>query len=205
MQPQPRTLNALPVFPLPDFYLFPGTVAPLHIFENRYRQMMEDLMDGPGRLVLVPYSAETPQGPRGPVLSEIGTLAEVVQHDKLDDGRWITLLLALGRVTVEEAESDRMYRKVTAEVLPEPPDNSPAGRIIRGQLLEALHQRTSGDWEAPQSPAIGRLADVLLHALPLQPTQQRRSYLERDPVVRAALALAWHKLTGIEAGDPPED
>lgn len=199
MQPQPRTLTALPVFPLPDFYLFPGTVAPLHIFENRYRQMMEDLMDGPGRLVLVPYTTETPLGPNGPVLPEIGTLAEVVQHDKLDDGRWVTLLLALERVAVNEAVSDRLYRKVTAEILPEPRDDSTAGRVIREQLLEALHQRTSGEWEAPQSPAIGRLADVLLHALALNPTQMRRAYLERDPVVRAALALAWHKLLGSEA------
>jgi Lon protease-like protein len=205
MQPQRRTLNALPVFPLPDFYLFPGTVAPLHIFENRYRQMMEDLMDGPGRLVLVPYPSETPLGPSGPVLPEIGTLAEVVQHEKLEDGRWVTLLLALDRVAVKEAESDRMYRKVWAEILPEPQEDTPAGQIIREELLTALRQRTTGDWEVPQSPTIGRLADVLLHALNLNPAQMKESYLERDPVARAARALAWHQLAGLESEESEED
>lgn len=205
MQSQRHTLNALPVFPLPDFYLFPGTVAPLHIFENRYRQMMEDLMDGPGRLVLVPFSAETPRGPSGPVLPKIGTLAEVVQHEKLEDGRWVTLLLALDRVAVEEAESDRLYRKVRAEILPEPHDDTPAGQIIREELLAALRQRATGDWEAPQSPTIGRLADVLIHALNLNPAQLKKPYLEPDPVARAALALAWHRLTELESDGSEED
>ena len=32
----------VPLFPLPNLFLFPGTLMPLHIFEPRYRQMIED-------------------------------------------------------------------------------------------------------------------------------------------------------------------
>jgi hypothetical protein len=40
----------VPLFPLPGLFLFPGTALPLHIFEPRYRQMVEDLLDTSGRL-----------------------------------------------------------------------------------------------------------------------------------------------------------
>mgnify|MGYP003450343698 CR=1 FL=1 len=36
------------MFPLPDVYLFPGMFMPLHIFEPRYRQMIEDCLDDSG-------------------------------------------------------------------------------------------------------------------------------------------------------------
>jgi Lon protease-like protein len=194
MQSRPVAYPAVPVFPLPDFYLFPGTAAPLHIFEERYRQMMADLMDRRGRLVTVPYSSSEPVGEDGPALPEIGTLAEIVHHEKLDDGRYLILLLALGRVKVEEIESDRPYRQVRAEVLAEPELASLASGAARRDLLDALAEWTTGSQDVPADAPVGRLADVLLQALPLGEDQLRRAYLERDPLVRASLALAWHHL-----------
>ena len=67
MPVQPSTLSAVPLFPLPDYFLMPGVVAPLHIFETRYRQMIEDLLDGPGRLVTTAYRPDSPRGESGPV------------------------------------------------------------------------------------------------------------------------------------------
>ena len=42
----------VPVFPLPGVFLFPGTLLPLHIYESRYRLMIEDLLDKRGWLVI---------------------------------------------------------------------------------------------------------------------------------------------------------
>jgi hypothetical protein len=42
----PEALTALPVFPLPGVLLLPGTLISLHIFEPRYRRMMEDVLEG---------------------------------------------------------------------------------------------------------------------------------------------------------------
>jgi Lon protease-like protein len=188
----PRTLEAVPVFPLPDYHLFPGVVAPLHVFETRYRQMMEDLMDGPGRLVMTPFSTATPRDPQGPRLGPVGTLAEIVQHEQLDDGRWVMIVAALGRVTIEEAESDRLYRKVDAVLVPDedPDDDRVPG--LRQQLVDALHERAQGQWEAPEGTSTGRLADLLLHALELDGERQAQVYAETSPLLRAELALAWH-------------
>ena len=59
MTPEPETpagarssLRVVPLFPLPNLWLFPSVVLPLHVFEERYRQMIEDSLDGVGRLVL---------------------------------------------------------------------------------------------------------------------------------------------------------
>ena len=51
MEWQPSTplsaeeLARLPVFPLPRVVFFPGTALPLHLFEPRYTEMIEDCLD----------------------------------------------------------------------------------------------------------------------------------------------------------------
>ena len=35
--------DIIPIFPLPNFVLFPGVTVPLHIFEPRYREMVADV------------------------------------------------------------------------------------------------------------------------------------------------------------------
>ena len=196
MQSSPSpVMAAVPVFPLPDYHLFPGTVAPLHIFETRYRQMIQDMMDGPGRLVMAPYRPDGPRVESGPSLPEVGTLTEILQTEELPDGRWLILLLALARVEMAEVPSGRLYRRVDATLLSEPDVRGEAATALRERRIAALHGRTSGDWDiAPEQAALGRLADVLLHALPLDPVRRERAYTERDPVARAAMALAWHDL-----------
>lgn len=186
-------LTGLPVFPLPDYYLFPGTVTPLHIFETRYRQMMRDMMDSHGRLVMAPCAGTHPPGQDGPALPELGTLVEIAHTEELEDGRWLILLMALARVSMAEVPSDRLYRKVDADVLPEADlDGGEAARLRQG-LEAALQARSDGNWSGiPDEIPLGRLADILLHALPLQPAQRGLAYFERDPLIRAGLALGWH-------------
>ena len=194
-------MGPLPVFPLSEYYLFPGAAAPLHIFETRYRQMMDDLMDGPGRLVMAPQAVEPEMGTNGPVLPTIGTLAEVMQHEKMEGGRWLILLMALDRVAIEEVPSERLYRQVQAELLSEPKPASAEGMTLDLRLIEALRERASGTWDAPLEAPTGRLADVLLHALPLDLAHKDQAYHERDPIARAALALGWHNSMSLDAED----
>lgn len=195
MNPSP-ILRGLPVFPLPGYYLFPGTVTPLHVFETRYRQMMGDLMDSTGRFVMAPCAPvedAPPLGRSGPVLPELGTLVEIVQSEELEDGRWIILLLALSRVTLAEVPSDRLYRRVDACVVADrEPDDELSGQL-RTDLVAALQSRSSGNWESVSAEApVGQLADLLLHALPLQAEQRHLAFAELDAGARAGMALAWH-------------
>ena len=194
-------MGPLPVFPLSEYYLFPGAAAPLHIFETRYRQMMADLMDGPGRLVMAPLATEPVPGDNGPLLPAIGTLAEVMQHEIMEDGRWFVMLLALDRVAISEVPSERLYRLVQAEVLPEPKDASAESMTLDLRLIEALRERVAGNWDAPLEASTGRLADVLLHALSLDLAGRKQAYHELDPIARAGLALNWHNSMSFDAED----
>lgn len=192
MKPLPYTSAALPLFPLPDYFLYPGVVAPLHVFETRYRRMVTDLMDGPGRFVLTSYGSDAPRGDYGPVTLPVGTLAEILRHDRLDDGRYVMLIAALARVRLQEVESNRLYRLVDVDLVDDKDPDEICTPLLRAALLKALVDRTVGDEQAPPEVTTGRLADLLLHALELPPARAARAYLETDPLARARLALAWH-------------
>ena len=46
-------VEAIPLFPLPGTVLIPHTMLPLHVFEERYRDMVDDAMKG-NRYIAVP-------------------------------------------------------------------------------------------------------------------------------------------------------
>ena len=48
----PRPAQTIPMFPLQGVFLLPRQVLPLHVFEPRYRQMIDDVLDGQGRLAM---------------------------------------------------------------------------------------------------------------------------------------------------------
>lgn len=187
-------LHALPVFPLDDYFVFPGTVTPLHVFETRYRQMMRDLMDASGRFVMAPTDPALLRDPRagaGPELPPLGTLVELLRTEELEDGRWLVLLVAIARVTLAEVPSDRLYRKADARVIAETESADESG-ALREALVAGLGRTSEGiSVEMPETAPIGRLADLLLHTLKLDAQQRRRAYGELDPAERARLALEW--------------
>jgi len=183
----------VPLFPLPDFFLYPGTVAPLHIFEARYRQMVNDLLDGPGRLVIASLIKRAPRQPGMPApVFPIGTLAEIIRHEKLPEGRFLIVLAGLTRVKVAEVASDRLYRKVQVEPLASVEGDEATARLLRPRLELALRQQAGRTVDLDDDLPIGQLADLLLHCLELTPEQNEEMLAELDAARRARMALAWH-------------
>ena len=76
----------IPVFPLPNLVLFPHIVVPLHIFEERYKVMINGCIDGSEvfGLVLLRSGAdeETEE-----TIHRVGVTARVVEVERLDEGR----------------------------------------------------------------------------------------------------------------------
>ena len=78
----------VPVFPLPNVVLFPNVFLPLHIFEPRYRQMVEDALNGDriiGMVLLRPGWEGDYEG-RPPVYP-VGCAGVVTHAERLADGR----------------------------------------------------------------------------------------------------------------------
>jgi uncharacterized protein len=111
----------LPMFPL-GTVLLPHMVLPLHVFEPRYRVLVEDVLAGGGEfgVVLITRGHEVGGGDQR---DDLGTVARVVQSDELEDGR--RLLLAVGdrRFHVERWLDDDPYPRAVVEERPEEHDH----------------------------------------------------------------------------------
>jgi Lon protease-like protein len=193
-----NTIHAVPMFPLPDFFLFPGAVAPLHIFEPRYRRMINDLLDSAGRLVLVAYRPDGPRTEAGPEVMDVGGLGEIVHHETLADGRFLIWVLGLGRVEVSEVPSDRPYRLADARlVADEQPDAAGTADAtvaeLTPRLMRAIEERAPRGQKLEGELPVGLLADILLNALPLDAESTASIFAERCPLTRARTALDWHQ------------
>ena len=195
----------MPVFPLGRVYLFPHQVMPLHIFEPRYRRMVEDLLDGQGRLVLATVpdgEIETPNKPAG--ILPVAGYGEILRHQRLPDGRFMIWVLGLCRVELEEAASDRPYRRVTcrqfAEAEPSPGENGPLCDELRAAALQRIGQRDE-PLELPAEASAAFLTDLLLQLLQLPSAAMATAFAEPSVARRARLALALARRAGPAAAD----
>ncbi len=184
----------VPMFPLGRVYLFPHQVMPLHIFEPRYRRMVEDLLDGQGRLVIatVPDGAiETPSTP-APVLS-VGGFGEILRHQRLPDGRFMLWVLGLCRVALYETATDRPYRRVECRRFHEVEASAEEESELRAELQAAADARIEQRDEKLELPADATaafLTDLLLQLLQLPSTELAMAYTEPSIARRARFALA---------------
>lgn len=196
----------VPVFPLKDLWLFPYVVLPLHVFEPRYRQMVEDSLDGPGRIVVATVREDWEGDMSGsPPIYPVGGLGEIGRHERLDDGRFHVWLFGLGRVRIQEVESDRLYRKVRARPLEEIEVPLTRQDDLRKQLLEAVLVRTHGAAPIPPHIPIHHLVDLLLMRLRPSGEEMLRVYAEPDREKRANLALEMHEVEPVPPPPEPEE
>ncbi len=198
-EPRPRPLNGpveVPIFPLPNVFLFPGCVMPLHIFEPRYRQMVQDLLDRHGRLVLGTL-VEGSTSQDVPAVHPIAGLGEIGRHEKLEDGRFLIWLIGLGRVRIEEVSSDRLYRRVRIESVEEwdVPREEEAG--LRARVQAALLARCDEFLNLPQGVPLTHLVDLLLQRLQLPSNRMQELFSETDVRRRAEGALGEHARRGL--------
>jgi ATP-dependent Lon protease len=94
-----RGVRELPLFPLP-IVLFPGVPLPLHIFEPRYRQMLNDIRVSNNLFGLSYFDSSTSEKEIPPA-GHVGCVAEVTEAQALPDGRSNILTIGLIRYRVD--------------------------------------------------------------------------------------------------------
>ena len=107
----------LPLFPL-HAVLCPGIALPLHIFEERYRELVRYCIEtsSPFGVVLIRDGHEVGGGTIA--FSAIGTTAEIRKAGRYPDGRYDLLVVGTGRFAVEEVTvGDRPYILAEATLL----------------------------------------------------------------------------------------
>jgi uncharacterized protein len=109
----------LPLFPL-HTVLCPGIALPLHIFEQRYRELVRHCIESesPFGVVLIREGREVGAGALS--FSSIGTLAEIRQAGRYADGRYDLLVVGTGRFAIVDVDLEaRPYLLAEASVLDE--------------------------------------------------------------------------------------
>lgn len=115
-------IETLPLFPL-GTVLYPGLVLPLNIFEERYRQLVRDLLDGPEPrrfgVIAIREGRETGIGGVS-ALYDVGCLATVRDVTELPDGRYELVAIGSERFKLRRLEEPRPYLRGELELLDEP-------------------------------------------------------------------------------------
>lgn len=105
----------LPLFPL-NVVLFPGAPLPLHVFEERYKLMVQRCLDSDSRfgVVLIRSGMEVGE-PAEP--HDVGTLASIANVRDLDDGRMLLNNIGERRFRILKVTESRPYIQGSVELL----------------------------------------------------------------------------------------
>lgn len=133
--------ETLPLFPLTTV-LFPGMRLPLHIFEQRYRQLARDLLEQPEPrrfgVVAIRKGQETGGAERVAALHEVGCVATVRQLEPLDDGGYDLVAVGAQRFRLLSLDRSRPYFQGEIEPLPEVGSAQAGSAQAGGEQVAAL-------------------------------------------------------------------
>jgi uncharacterized protein len=195
----------LPLFPLGSV-LYPGLVLPLHIFEDRYRQLVGDLLEAPEPrqfgVVAIRYGRET--GIDGvSALYETGCTAELQRVEPYDDGRFDLVTVGAQRFKLLGLGEQAPYFTGDVEWLPEEiGDEAEAGLVLTAvqqsfrSYLALIAERGGAHVTIPEMPDEPMLMSYLVAAAIVVDLPAKQRLLEEPDAYRRLLAE--RKLLGME-------
>lgn len=187
----------VPLFPLPDVVLFPGALLPLHVFEPRYRTMVENAQRQREPLVGMVLLREGWQADYYgcPEIFSVGCAGGIIDVTPLPDGRYNILLSGFREFVVRQERRDLPYRVAEVEWWEECSGDVPDDlrrNVLRAALAALRRHRKPPRWishlnELPSARLVNLLSFVLpLHVLEKQALLEARPLLQRAERLRQA-------------------
>jgi Lon protease-like protein len=183
--------EVIPLFPL-SHVLLPGMPLPLHIFEQRYRDLLEDIADAPGGArfgVVALRSGHEARSPgtvdAGPDVEPVGTLAEILELEPRDDGTSDVLSVGSRRFRIANlVVAGKPYLRAEVEFLDEHDGPLTADQTARAcellELFDGMLLRLAGRATGTELPDDAtQLSYQIAARLPLPPAERQR--LLTDP------------------------
>ena len=124
-------VRELPLFPLPEVVLFPSRPLPLHIFEFRYRIMMNTILDSDRRFGVLCWD------PVQSKMAAVGCCAEIIQYQRLPDDRMKVLTLGQQRFRVLEYVREKPYKVGLVEWIEDHPPQKEL-KVLAGDVEQLL-------------------------------------------------------------------
>lgn len=204
--PQEDFSGRAALFPLPDAALFPNVMLPLHIFEPRYRCMVEDVLETDRflALALLQDGWQDQYESKHCPIHETVCLARVIADESLDDGRYYLLMQGLCRARlIGEEQTDLPYRIGQLDPIPDLYPQVPT--IDRDRRQEELVNCfrmvfPKLDLDASLLGALecgvplGELCDLIAHAMRPGPEDAQRLLAQADVDQRSDFLLELLKL-----------
>ena len=187
----------LPLFPL-GTVLYPGLLLPLHIFEQRYRQLIRDLLDGPEPrcfgVIAIRRGRET--GVDGiSSLHEIGCTATVRQIQEHDDGRFDLVTVGTQRFQLAGLDHSKPYLQGEVDLLAEDTGDEPAAGLaaqaVHGAFrayLDALAGRGVTQAAVPELPGEPAALSYLVAASMIMDLRDKQALLAEPDALHRLIA-----------------
>ena len=200
----------LPLFPL-HTVLCPGIALPLHIFEERYRELVQYCIETPSPFGVVLIREGQDAGGGSIAFSAIGTTAEIRRAGRYPDGRYDLLVVGTGRFAIEEVTvGERPYILAEATLLDDEVSDQDEARRLANlatrrfvRYLELLQPRDgesteeidisveveTEDADAEGEPGVGAMAETIGEVEVEQgdETVRRRVVIPDDPTTLSYL------------------
>ncbi len=197
-----------PLFPLSNVVLFPRGAAPLHIFEPRYRQMVDAALESNRVIAMVTVRPEHSEDMGGdPPIYDVGCAGFIQNYQKLADGRYNLVLQGTHRVRIESetpTNPERLYRVGQLSSLEDPLHDARQCARLREKVVDHLCEIVEFTSELSVEEAVGQFQDMdpasftdgVCQSLGL-PAAEKQGLLEADSIddrlVRLESALAFHR------------
>ena len=190
----------MPLFPLKNVVLFPGMALPLHIFEPRYREMIDRCINEkmPFGVLLIEEGHEVGETARPHM---IGTAARITRIERYDDGRMDIIGVGTQRFKVVEFHDTRSYLSASVRHYPvingETSDASQLAQRVRPRIVEYVELLA----KASNTPLrLDRLPEdptllAFLVAISLQISSSDKQKLLEMPGIPEMLAREAHLLS----------
>jgi uncharacterized protein len=201
------TVRRLAIFPLTGAVLFPGLQLPLHIFEPRYRAMVQEVLVRDRQIGMIqPRVIAGDEMREPPALFGMGCVGHIADVEAMDDGRFNLVLTGLTRFRVRrELDVATPFRQVEAEIEDAIADDSLSSIERAGVEREAKRfaerQGYLVDWNAVGQLDDATLVNGIAQVAPFD-AAAKQALLEAETIgERAELAVQLMQFFGRADGD----
>jgi hypothetical protein len=202
----------LPIFPLEGAVLLPHGHLPLHIFEPRYRNLLEEAL-GQGRMLgMIQPRGGLPQPvPDDAPLFPAGCAGRVVQFSETEDGRYLITLKGVCRFRIlAELPLHRGFRRITPDFAPFRQDLQEIRDegVDRRQLLDAARaylalKNIDCEWPAVEAAPTAALVTTFAMTCPFEPREKQALLESAGFAERAQLLVSLFTMALLEADGAP--
>lgn len=185
------------LFPLPDLVVFPHAMQPLHIFEPRYCELLQDALDSDRLIAMATLTGgiASMSQPAPPIAATV-CLGKIISHAEVEHDRHNILLVGIRRgKIIREIDAGRAFRMAQIDVAEDiyPPLGTESRMELKRRLLDAfggiipvsanikknLHELMAGQM------GLGPITDIVSYTLPFDAQEKLRLLAQSNVDARA--------------------